>query len=70
MNDELIDEPIDRTIDCVECGTPFQWSVRDQVFYASRGYGPPKRCRRCRPLQRARGGKGWRTYDKPEGAAH
>lgn len=39
----------DKTITCKDCGTPFIFSVRDQQFYAEKGFeNEPQRCRDCR----------------------
>ncbi len=33
---------------CEDCGDSFEWSERDQKFYAGKDYEPPKRCKSCR----------------------
>jgi hypothetical protein len=38
----------DQSIKCSECGNGFLWPAKDQVFYQSKGFMPPKRCRNCR----------------------
>jgi CxxC-x17-CxxC domain-containing protein len=39
----------DKTLTCKDCGTPFTFSVRDQQFYAEKGFeNEPQRCRDCR----------------------
>lgn len=39
----------DKTLVCVECGTEFVFTARDQEFYAEQGYqNEPKRCKSCR----------------------
>ena len=39
----------DKTIACKDCGSPFIFSVRDQQFYAEKGFeNEPQRCRDCR----------------------
>jgi len=39
----------DKTLTCKDCGTQFVFSVRDQQFYAERGFeNEPQRCRDCR----------------------
>lgn len=44
----------DRTIECADCSTPFVFSVRDQEYYAEKGFThPPKRCRPCRQAKKA-----------------
>lgn len=44
----------DRTLICVDCGTPFVHSAADQEFYAERQFASdPKRCTGCRATRRA-----------------
>jgi len=38
----------DQTIRCQDCGQDFDFTIRDQDFYADKGFMPPKRCRACR----------------------
>lgn len=38
----------DKMLHCGDCGQAFEWTERDQEFYESKGYEPPKRCRPCR----------------------
>ena len=38
----------DMTITCVDCGSDFSFSERDQAFFAERGMSTPKRCRECK----------------------
>lgn len=39
----------DKTIKCIDCGEEFIFTVRDQVFYAEKGFNnEPKRCKTCR----------------------
>ncbi|HNX20034.1 MAG TPA: zinc-ribbon domain containing protein [Acidobacteriota bacterium] len=46
----------DMTITCVDCGSDFTFSERDQAFFAERGMSTPKRCRECRAARKAQGG--------------
>jgi CxxC-x17-CxxC domain-containing protein len=52
----------DKTLICVECGSPFTFTTGEQEFFASRGYtNEPKRCPECRGArknQRRGGGFG------------
>jgi CxxC-x17-CxxC domain-containing protein len=51
----------DKTLTCVECGSPFTFTAGEQEFFASRGYtNEPKRCPECRGARRnqRRGGFG------------
>jgi CxxC-x17-CxxC domain-containing protein len=39
----------DKNIACKDCGASFVFSVRDQQFYAEKGFeNEPQRCRECR----------------------
>ena len=52
----------DKSLTCVECGSPFTFTVGEQEFFASRGYtNEPKRCPDCRGARRSqqRGGGGF-----------
>src|ERR1043166_4829978 len=42
----------DKTLTCVDCGQQFTFTADDQEFFASRGFGEPKRCRSCRANRR------------------
>ena len=47
----------DKQIQCVECGNSFTFTVREQEFFASKGYAnEPKRCLNCRQKRRNSGG--------------
>ena len=51
----------DRTLTCVECGSPFTFTSGEQEFFSSRGYtNEPKRCPECRSARKSqqRGGFG------------
>lgn len=40
---------VDKTLECVECGTSFTFSASEQEFFATKGYtNQPKRCSQCR----------------------
>jgi CxxC-x17-CxxC domain-containing protein len=44
----------DKTLTCIDCGTPFIHSAKDQAYYAERGFtNEPKRCRECREKRKA-----------------
>jgi len=44
----------DKTIKCLDCGTEFVFSARDQEFYAEKGFtNEPKRCKECRAKRKA-----------------
>jgi len=42
----------DKTLTCVDCGQQFTFTADDQEFFATRGFGEPKRCRTCRANRR------------------
>ena len=44
----------DKTIKCVDCGTEFVFTARDQEFYQEKGFtNEPKRCKACRDKKKA-----------------
>lgn len=43
-----------RTLKCKDCGRKFVFTERDQAFYEIMGYCPPKRCKKCRALNKAK----------------
>ena len=44
----------DKTIKCLDCGTEFVFTARDQEFYAEKGFtNEPKRCKECRAKRKA-----------------
>ena len=46
----------DKSISCKECGRQFVFSVRDQQFYAEKGFqNEPQRCRDCRQARKGQG---------------
>lgn len=44
----------DIEITCFDCRNQFTHSERDQEFYASQDFSPPKRCKPCRDIKKAR----------------
>jgi CxxC-x17-CxxC domain-containing protein len=64
----------DRTLNCVQCGQDFTFTVDDQQFHAGRGYQDPKRCPTCRAERRTSrdggygsgGGGGGGGYDRSQ----
>jgi CxxC-x17-CxxC domain-containing protein len=49
----------DKTLTCKDCAAPFVFSVRDQEFYAEKGFeNEPQRCRDCRTSRKAQAGQG------------
>ena len=49
-----------KQLTCKDCGNSFEFSVRDQQFYAEKGFeNEPQRCRECRALRKSqRAGEG------------
>jgi CxxC-x17-CxxC domain-containing protein len=47
-----------KTLICKDCAAPFDFTVRDQMFYAEKGFeNEPQRCRDCRTARKtSRGG--------------
>lgn len=43
-----------KMLKCGDCGNEFEWSEKDQEFYESKGFSPPKRCRSCRDKRKKR----------------
>jgi CxxC-x17-CxxC domain-containing protein len=47
----------DETLTCVDCGHSFPFTVRDQEFFASKGFtNKPSRCSDCRAARKGSGG--------------
>jgi CxxC-x17-CxxC domain-containing protein len=48
----------DQTLKCRDCGESFVFSIRDQQFWAERGFtNPPSRCKDCRQKKKESGGR-------------
>jgi CxxC-x17-CxxC domain-containing protein len=46
-----------KTLICKDCGNPFEFTVRDQMFYAEKGFeNEPQRCRDCRTARKSQRG--------------
>lgn len=46
-----------KVLSCKECARQFDFSVRDQQFYAQKGFtNEPQRCKECRDARKAGGG--------------
>ena len=47
----------DQIIACVDCGTEFPFTAKEQEFYAQKGFtSTPKRCKPCRNARKDQGG--------------
>ena len=45
----------DKVIKCIDCGTEFTFTAREQAFYHEKGFdNEPKRCKECREKKKAR----------------
>jgi CxxC-x17-CxxC domain-containing protein len=39
----------DKTLQCVDCGSPFIWTAGEQLFFADKNFkNEPKRCKPCK----------------------
>jgi CxxC-x17-CxxC domain-containing protein len=46
-----------KSLICKDCGNPFEFTVRDQMFYAEKGFeNEPQRCRDCRTARKSQRG--------------
>jgi CxxC-x17-CxxC domain-containing protein len=46
-----------KSLICKDCGTAFDFTVRDQMFYAEKGFeNEPQRCRECRTARKSQRG--------------
>jgi hypothetical protein len=43
-----------KMLPCGDCGQEFEWTERDQEFYANKGFSQPKRCKPCREKRKQR----------------
>lgn len=46
-------EYVDIEITCVECGVKFAFEAGEQLFFDTKGYTYPKRCKTCRNKKKA-----------------
>ena len=42
-----------KTLVCVDCGTPFEFTTGEQSFFWSKGLTQPRRCKVCREKRKA-----------------
>ena len=45
---------MNKVIKCQDCGEEFNFSEREQEFYAEKGFPDPKRCHFCRKARKER----------------
>jgi len=43
----------DKTLTCSDCGMEFEFTEREQAFYAEKGFSEPRRCASCRASRKA-----------------
>ena len=43
----------DKTLTCSDCNMEFEFSEREQAFYAEKGFTEPRRCPSCRASRKA-----------------
>ena len=43
----------EKSIECVDCGVTFAFTVGEQEYFWSKGLSEPKRCPACRQLRRS-----------------
>ena len=43
----------DKTLTCSDCGMEFEFTEREQAFYAEKGFSEPRRCGSCRASRKA-----------------
>lgn len=41
-----------RSLECLDCGVTFDWTVGEQEFFWSKGLAEPKRCPPCRKYRK------------------
>jgi len=50
--------PVDKKLQCADCGNSFIFSAEEQELFATKGYtNEPKRCPSCRQAKRAQRGE-------------
>ncbi len=52
----------DKTLTCSDCGIEFEFSEREQAFYAEKGFTEPRRCPSCRASRKAARAGGDSSY--------
>ncbi|MBU1173224.1 MAG: zinc-ribbon domain-containing protein [Proteobacteria bacterium] len=44
---------VEKSIECVDCGVTFDFTIGEQEYFWSKGLADPKRCSECRKLRKA-----------------
>ena len=52
----------DKTLSCSDCGMEFEFTEREQAFYAEKGFTEPRRCSSCRASRKAARSGGDSSY--------
>jgi len=52
----------DKTLTCSDCGMEFEFTEREQAFYAEKGFSEPRRCASCRASRKAARSGGDSSY--------
>lgn len=59
VGDKLMDQGIDKELECQDCGSSFYWTAGEQDFYNKKGFSAPKRCQKCRKNKKFDKGGGY-----------
>jgi hypothetical protein len=60
---------LEKSIQCVDCGTTFTFTVGEQEFFASKGFTQePKRCSECRKAKRQQNGGSYGSSNRYSGS--
>jgi CxxC-x17-CxxC domain-containing protein len=54
----------EKTLTCQVCSDSFPFSVEEQLFYESKGFQEPKKCKPCRQAAKAGGNRP--SYNAPQ----
>lgn len=61
----------DQIIACVDCGTEFNFTAKEQEFYAQKGFtSQPKRCKPCRNARKDSTGGGRPSAERSSGGGY
>jgi CxxC-x17-CxxC domain-containing protein len=61
----------DQIIACVDCGTEFPFTAKEQEFYAQKGFtSTPKRCKPCRNARKDSTGGGGSSAPRSSGGGY
>jgi CxxC-x17-CxxC domain-containing protein len=60
----------DKTLTCSDCGMEFEFTEREQAFYAEKGFTEPRRCSSCRASRKAARSGGDSSYGGGGGSSY